>query len=118
MPGGVPEVAWDAMLQMFDKNNDGKMSLQEYKAGQTAKENVQPKGDYGAPISEEQGELCISAVLGSKGLIAASCHKRGHLLPGLEKGLQHSSAARRKVPPKHRNGVRLADFWSKTDVLE
>ena len=39
-------------------------------------------------------------------------------LPGLEKAWQRSSAAGRKVPKKHRNGVRLADFWSKADVLE
>ena len=34
---------------------------------------------------------------------------------GLEKALQHSSAAGSKVPKKHRIGVRLADFWSKAD---
>ena len=37
---------------------------------------------------------------------------------GLEKALQHSSAAESKVHKKHRIGVRLADFWSKADVLE
>ena len=36
----------------------------------------------------------------------------------LEKMLQRSSATGSKVPKKHRIGVRLADFWSKADVLE
>ncbi len=38
-------------------------------------------------------------------------------MPGHEKASKRSSAAGRKVLKKHRNGVRLADFWSKPYVL-